>query len=48
MREKAILLWAFIIVLCISCVGCGETVRGVSRDAHRVGKGVRTIFVAEE
>lgn len=48
MEGRTLLLWIFVIVLAISCMGCGETVRGVSKDAHRVGKGVRTIFIAEE
>ena len=26
--------------------GCGETVRGVGRDASRIGYGVKTIFVS--
>ena len=25
--------------------GCGETFSGVSKDASRIGKGVKTIFV---
>lgn len=36
------------IFLCIFCSGCGETVRGMSKDAHRIGKGTKTIFVADE
>jgi predicted small secreted protein len=27
--------------------GCGETVRGVSGDAHRITRGVKTIFISD-
>lgn len=32
----------------VFCAGCGETVEGMGQDAHRIGKGVKTIFVSEE
>lgn len=28
--------------------GCGETVRGIWRDSQRVGRGVKTIFIADD
>lgn len=37
-----------ILAILLFCAGCGETVRGASKDAHRIGKGVRTVFVADE
>ena len=38
---------AILIVLCCELCGCGETVQGVKKDAQRMGKGVRTIFIRE-
>ena len=34
-------------VVSISLIGCGETVAGVGKDARRMGKGVKTIFVRD-
>lgn len=32
----------------VFCSGCGETVRGIGKDAHRIGQGTKTIFVSDE
>lgn len=45
---KGIFLYLVIGVFLILCSGCGETVQGMSKDAHRIGKGVKTVFVADE
>lgn len=31
----------------LSC-GCGSTIRGMNEDVHRVGRGVKMIFVSEK
>ena len=36
---------ALLIIFCMTLVGCGETVSGVGKDASRIGKGVKTIFI---
>ena len=28
--------------------GCGSTVRGVGKDIHRVGRGIKMVFISEE
>jgi predicted small secreted protein len=39
-----LLLAAFSVCL----LGCGETVHGIGKDASRIGKGVKTIFIREQ
>lgn len=34
-------------VFCAALAGCGETVSGVGKDASRIGKGVKTIFIRD-
>ena len=34
-------------LLSVSLAGCGETINGLSKDAKRIGKGVRTVFVRD-
>ncbi|MBL7069296.1 MAG: hypothetical protein ISS34_05515 [Candidatus Omnitrophica bacterium] len=36
-----------LIIICVVSIGCGETVSGVGKDAGRIGKGVRTIFIRD-
>jgi len=36
-----------LVVFCVASIGCGETVSGVGKDASRIGKGVRTIFIRD-
>lgn len=43
MRKLVIL---FLIVMTVS--GCGETLRGVGRDASRIWYGTKTIFVSSK
>jgi len=48
MNSKKI-VWAILVVnILILCAGCGETVDGMGKDAHRIGKGMKTVFVADE
>jgi len=40
-------------VLLVTCItillaGCGETLSGVGKDAKRITKGVKTVFVRED
>jgi len=39
----ALILIAFSVTL----LGCGETMSGVGKDASRMGKGVKTIFIRD-
>lgn len=48
MRNIYFLVYIWIVITVISCSGCGETVRGMGKDAHRIGQGVRTVFIADE
>ena len=29
-------------------IGCGETVSGIGKDAKRIGKGIKTVFVKDK
>lgn len=40
-----VLLVAFITIL---LAGCGETLSGIGKDAKRITKGVKTVFVRED
>ena len=44
-KKLIFLILLFILVLQLS--GCGETFHGVSKDAQRMGKGVKTIFIRD-
>ena len=44
---KKIILLALLGILVLQLVGCGETVQGIKKDAQRMGKGVRTIFIRD-
>jgi predicted small secreted protein len=44
-KKAALVL--ILIFFCLELSGCGETVQGVKKDAQRMGKGVRTIFIRE-
>lgn len=49
MKKKLFLpTLVLLMVGAILCAGCGETVRGMGKDAHRIGRGTKTIFVADE
>ncbi len=37
----------FFLILFLQLSGCGETVHGVKKDAHRMGRGIRTIFIRD-
>ncbi|MDP3920320.1 MAG: hypothetical protein Q8R76_05895 [Candidatus Omnitrophota bacterium] len=40
--SSAMLIAVFMVV-----AGCGETVRGIGRDASRIGHGVKTVFISD-
>jgi len=44
---KRLILAAFVSMLVLQLSGCGETVQGISKDAKRMGKGVKTIFIRD-
>lgn len=44
---KTIYKFAAIILLFIFIAGCGETVRGVGKDASRIWYGTKTIFISQ-
>jgi predicted small secreted protein len=49
MNSRKIIYLSFaLFLLFVFCSGCGETVRGMSKDASRVGRGTKTIFVSDE
>lgn len=48
MNRKILYLLTIVLLEFIVCSGCGETVRGMNKDAHRIGRGTKTIFVADE
>jgi predicted small secreted protein len=48
MTRKEIICLLLLLLLFAFSSGCGETVRGMSKDAHRMGRGAKTIFVADE
>lgn len=42
------MIWLVVMILGIFVLsGCGETIRGVGKDAKRVGRGVYTIFISD-
>ncbi|MBN1872212.1 MAG: hypothetical protein JW800_06545 [Candidatus Omnitrophica bacterium] len=44
---KKIVFASVLVVVCFELSGCGETVQGIRKDAQRMGKGVRTIFIRD-
>lgn len=44
---KRLILIALLIMLTLQLYGCGETVHGIGKDARRMTKGVKTIFIRE-
>ena len=44
---KKLLVTAIFLIICCQLYGCGETVQGVKKDAQRMGKGVKTIFIRD-
>ena len=46
--KRSIALLLVLIFVAIAASGCGETVNGVRRDASRIVKGVKTVFVSGE
>jgi len=46
MKKQTMVLVVLGIFLSIYCIGCGQTVRGAGKDMHRMGKGIKTIFIS--
>ncbi len=47
-NKRVVCLFLILLFAFIFCAGCGETVKGMSKDAQRVGRGTKTIFVSDE
>jgi len=45
--NRAAVIVLLLVLLSLTATGCGETFNGISKDAQRVGKGVKTIFVRD-
>ena len=45
---KKTLLLLILAIIGMYLAGCGETVSGIGKDAGRIGKGVKTVFIREE
>ena len=45
--KKSVALAMALIYISLIIAGCGETVSGIRKDAKRVGKGIKTIFVKD-
>jgi predicted small secreted protein len=41
---KMITALALLALICLSAIGCGETISGVGKDMNRMGRGVNTFF----
>ena len=46
--KRLISLALFLVFVTLFIAGCGETFSGVGKDARRIGKGVKTVFIREE
>ncbi len=44
---KKLVFTVFLVTVMFQLSGCGETVSGIGKDARRIGKGVKTIFVRD-
>ena len=44
---KKLIFSVLLFMLALQLSGCGETFHGVGKDARRVGKGVKTIFIRD-
>ena len=44
---KKIISFLILICFCLTLVGCGETISGIGKDASRMGRGVKTIFIKD-
>ena len=47
MKKSTGLLLALIFLTTLILTGCGETISGIGKDASRIGKGVKTIFIKQ-
>jgi len=46
--KKYVALVLILIFVSVMLSGCGETVNGLGKDASRIGKGIKTIFVRDD
>jgi predicted small secreted protein len=44
---KRLILGIFLVMVIFQLSGCGETLQGITKDATRMGKGVKTIFIRD-
>ncbi len=44
---KKLIFVILLFILAFQLSGCGETFHGVGKDARRMGKGVKTIFIRD-
>lgn len=44
---KKLVVTVFLAAVMFQLAGCGETISGIGKDASRIGKGVKTIFIRE-
>jgi predicted small secreted protein len=44
---KRMFIGIILICLVAVCSGCGETFSGIGRDASRIGRGAKTIFIRD-
>lgn len=45
--KKYMMLALVLVFFSITIIGCGETINGVSKDAKRISKGIKTVFMRE-
>jgi len=46
MRKYLVRLLA-LVLMTLLLAGCGETISGMGKDASRIGKGVKTVFIRD-
>ena len=44
---KKIVIMILLAAFVLSAIGCGSTASGLGKDARRIGRGVKTIFVRD-
>lgn len=47
MTAKKFIILFVLAGFCAALAGCGETISGVGKDASRMGRGVKTIFIRD-
>ena len=44
---KRVLIMLVILLFCSVIAGCGETIKGIGKDASRIGRSVKQIFISD-